>query len=119
MQLFQSACGDAPSDAFWRGTIQSAARTGRFSVEAGTRAAAPFPAPLSPLAAPFLRCAPDRFLLSKPKTFQHYREASVAPLRWFRSSSCAASILGHSDLETTLNVYTHVIPESQRRAWSE
>ena len=36
--------------------------------EAGTRAAAPFPAPLSPLAASFLRCAPDRFLLTKPNT---------------------------------------------------
>jgi hypothetical protein len=28
----------------------------------------------------------------------------------------AADMLGHSDLETTLNVYTHAIPESQRRA---
>jgi integrase len=28
----------------------------------------------------------------------------------------AQAILGHSDLETTLNVYTHAIPESQRRA---
>ena len=26
------------------------------------------------------------------------------------------AILGHSDLETTLNVYTHAIPESQQRA---
>jgi hypothetical protein len=42
-QRFQSACGDAPSDAFLAGAIQSAARSGRFSVEAGTRAAAPFP----------------------------------------------------------------------------
>src|SRR2546428_12760105 len=65
---FQSACGDAPSDAFLAGAIQSAARSGRFSVEAGTRAAAPFPAPLSPLAASFLRCAPDRFQLTKPNT---------------------------------------------------
>src|SRR6266403_4079392 len=59
---------DAPSDAFLAGAIQSAARSGRFSIEAGTRAAAPFPAPLSPLAASFLRCAPDRFLLTKPNT---------------------------------------------------
>src|SRR5436309_3221736 len=64
-QRFQSACGDAPSDAFLAGAIQSAARSGRFSVEAGTRAAAPFPAPLSPLAALCLRCAPDKFLLTK------------------------------------------------------
>jgi len=28
----------------------------------------------------------------------------------------AQAILGHSDIETTLNVYTHAIPESQRRA---
>jgi integrase len=28
----------------------------------------------------------------------------------------ARALLGHSDLETTLNVYTHAIPESQRRA---
>ena len=41
---------------------------GFFSAEAGTRAAAPFPAPLSPLAASFLRCASDRFLLTKPNT---------------------------------------------------
>src|SRR6266852_2715768 len=35
---------DAPSDAFLAGAIQRAARSGRFSVEAGTRAAAPFSA---------------------------------------------------------------------------
>ena len=28
----------------------------------------------------------------------------------------AQAILGHADLETTLNIYTHAIPESQRRA---
>src|SRR5216683_1173163 len=28
----------------------------------------------------------------------------------------AQALLAHSDLETTLNVYTHAIPESQRRA---
>ena len=32
------------------------------------------------------------------------------------SLKTAQAILGHSDLETTLNVYTHAIPESQRRA---
>jgi hypothetical protein len=86
-QRFQSACGDAPSDAYLAGAIQSAARSGRFSVEAGTRSAAPVPAPLSPLAASFLRCAPDRFHLTKPNTFQHNREASVATLRWCSGSS--------------------------------
>ena len=28
----------------------------------------------------------------------------------------AQALLGHSDLETTLNVYTHALPASQRRA---
>jgi hypothetical protein len=37
---FQSACGDAQSDAFLAGAIQSSGCSGRFSVEAGTRAAA-------------------------------------------------------------------------------
>jgi integrase len=32
------------------------------------------------------------------------------------SLKTAQSLLGHSDLETTLAVYTHVIPDSQRRA---
>ena len=58
-----------------------------FSAEAGTRAAGPFPAPLSPLAALFLRYAPDRFLLRKPNTFLHNRDASVATLRWCSGSS--------------------------------
>ena len=43
--------------------------------------------PLSPLAALFLRCAPDRFLLTKSNTFQHNREVSVATLRWCSGSS--------------------------------
>jgi hypothetical protein len=41
---------------------------GLLCAEAGTRAAAPFPAPLSPLVALFLRYALDRFLLTKPNT---------------------------------------------------
>ena len=32
------------------------------------------------------------------------------------SVKTAQALLGHSDLETTLNVYTHAIPESQKRA---
>jgi integrase len=32
------------------------------------------------------------------------------------SLKTAQSLLGHSDLETTLGVYTHAIPDSQRRA---
>jgi integrase len=32
------------------------------------------------------------------------------------SMKTAQALLGHSDLETTLNVYTHALPASQRRA---
>jgi len=32
------------------------------------------------------------------------------------SLKTAQAILGHSDLETTLNIYTRAIPDSQRRA---
>jgi integrase len=32
------------------------------------------------------------------------------------SMKTAQALLGHSDLETTLNIYTHAIPASQRRA---
>jgi integrase len=32
------------------------------------------------------------------------------------SLKTAQAILGHSDLETTLNTYMHAIPDSQRRA---
>jgi len=106
---FQSACGDAPSDAFLAGAIQSAARSGRFSVEAGTRAAAPFPAPLSPLAALCLRCAPDKFLLTKPNTFQHDREASVATLRW-----CSGSFRSAVRLPSGTSVQLHRNPQKLR-----
>ncbi len=42
-------------------------RSGSLCAEAG-QGLPPFPAPLSPLAASFLRCAPDKFLLTKPNT---------------------------------------------------
>jgi integrase len=32
------------------------------------------------------------------------------------SLKTAQAILGHSDLKTTLNIYTHAVPESERRA---
>lgn len=32
------------------------------------------------------------------------------------SLKTAQALLGHSDMETTLNVYTHAVPESQKRA---
>ena len=60
---------------------------GPLCAEAGTRATAPFPAPLSPLAASFLRCAPDRFSLDEAEQFLHNRVASVATLRWCSGSS--------------------------------
>jgi hypothetical protein len=46
----------------------------------------PFPAPLSPLTALFLRCAPDSFL-DEAEHFLHNRDASVATLRWCSGSS--------------------------------
>jgi hypothetical protein len=42
-------------------------RSGSLCAEAG-QGLPPFPAPLSPLVASFLRCARDRFLLTKPIT---------------------------------------------------
>src|SRR5580698_4000467 len=49
-------------------STERSSRSGLLCAEAGTRAAAPFRAPLSPLAASFLRCASDRFLLTRPNT---------------------------------------------------
>ena len=60
--------------------------SGSLCAEAG-QGLPPFPAPLCPPAASFLRCAPDKFSLTKPNTFPHNREASVATLRWCSGSS--------------------------------
>jgi hypothetical protein len=68
----------------FRSTVRA---PGPLCAEAGTRAAAPFPAPLSPLAASFLRWASDRFLLTKPNTSCTIGDASVATLRWCSGSS--------------------------------
>src|SRR6516225_5792737 len=55
-------------------TVRSARRAPRLlRAEAGTRAAAPFPAPLSSLVALFLRFASDRFLLTKPNILAQSR----------------------------------------------
>ena len=59
---------------------------GSLRAEAGTRAAAPFPAPLSPPAAVFLRCAPDRFLLTKPNT-----SGTIEMPASLRSENCSPS----------------------------
>ena len=40
-------------------------------------------------------------------------------MKWGESLRTAQAILGHSDLKTTLNLYTRAIPESQGRAVAE
>src|SRR5258708_6254451 len=47
-------------------------------------------------------------------SFRHTHATQLAEVG--ESLRTAQSLLGHSDLETTLNVYTHAIPDSQRRA---
>lgn len=47
-------------------------------------------------------------------SFRHTHATQLADLG--ESLKTVQTLLGHSDLETTLNTYTHVIPESQRRA---
>src|SRR5262245_45231291 len=61
-------------------------RSGFLCAEAG-QGLPPFPAPLSPLAAFILLCAPDRFLLDEAERFLHNRDASVATRRWCSGSS--------------------------------
>jgi hypothetical protein len=51
-----------------KASMERLSRSGSLQRWVGTRAAAPFPTPLSPLAALLLRCAPDMFLLTKPNT---------------------------------------------------
>ena len=43
----------------------------------------------------------------------HPRDAAAC--KW-RISQNGPALLGHSDLETTLNVYTHTVSDSQRNA---
>jgi integrase len=47
-------------------------------------------------------------------SFRHIHATQLAESG--ESLKTAQALLGHSDLETTLNTYTHVVPESQRRA---
>ncbi len=47
-------------------------------------------------------------------SFRHTHATLLAEVG--ESLKTAQSLLGHSDLETTLNIYAHPIPESQRRA---
>jgi len=47
-------------------------------------------------------------------SFRHTHATQLAEVG--ESLRTAQSLLGHSDLETTLNVYMHAIPDAQRRA---
>jgi hypothetical protein len=86
-QRFQSACGMHRPMRFWRVRFRALPAPAASALRRGQGLPPLSPAPLSPLAASFLRCAPDRFHLTKPNTFQHNREASVATLRWCSGSS--------------------------------
>ena len=65
---------------------ERSSRSWSLCAEVGTRAAAPFSAPLSPLAASVLRCAPDRFFLTKPNT-----SWTIAMPASLRSEHCSPS----------------------------
>ena len=58
----------------------------------------------------------DRIRLGRASwhCFRHTNAALLGEVG--KSVKTAQAILGHSDLETTLNTYIHVIPDSQRRA---
>lgn len=65
-----------------------------------------------------LRSALEPFTTPAIVTVQHsFRHTHATLLGEVGESLCTAqAILGHSDLKTTLNVYTHAIPESRKRA---
>jgi len=62
--------------------------------------------------------APACDQLRMPRVSWHsFRHASATVMGDVGESiKTAQAILGHSDLETTLNIYVHAIPDSQRRA---
>jgi integrase len=75
----------------------------------------------SPLSAKNLynrELAPACDRIEQPRVSWHsFRHTHATLLTEFGESiKTAQSLLGHSDLGTTLNTYAHVIPESQRRA---
>jgi hypothetical protein len=55
--------------------------------------------------------APDKFLLTKPNTFQHNREAGVATLRW-----CSESFWNAVRLPSGTSVQLHRNPQNERNA---
>jgi integrase len=59
-------------------------------------------------------CAALELPLVSWHSFRHTHATLLGEVS--ESLKTAQALLGHSDLETTLNVYTHAIPESQRRA---
>jgi len=74
--------------------------------------------PLSPKNLYNRALAPACDSLSLPRVSWHsFRHANATLMGEVGESiKTAQSILGHSDLETTLNTYMHAIPDSQRRA---
>lgn len=62
--------------------------------------------------------APACDSIGLPRVSWHsFRHGNATLLGEFGESvKTAQSILGHSDIETTLNIYIHAIPDSQRRA---
>jgi len=75
----------APADLPEGSLSERYSRSGFLCAEAG-QGLPPFPAPLSPLGASFLRCATIVFL-DEAEHFLHNRYASVATLRWCSGSS--------------------------------
>jgi integrase len=63
--------------------------------------------------------APECDRIGKPRiswhSFRHYSHATLLHANG-ESLMTAQALLGHSDLETTLNVYTHTVSDSQRDA---
>jgi len=61
--------------------------------------------------------APACDRIKQPRVSWHsFRHTHATLLAEVGSIKTAQSLLGHSDLGTTLNTYAHVIPDSQRRA---
>ena len=94
---------------FWRVRFRGLRAPAASALRRGQGLPPPFPASLSPLAASFLRCAPDRFHMTKPNTFQHNREASVATLRW-----CSGSSRNAVRLPSGTSVQLHRNPQKLR-----
>src|ERR1700745_546917 len=74
--------------------------------------------PLSPKNLYNRALAPTCDSLGFPRVSWHsFRHASATLMGELGEPiKTAQAILGHSDIETTLNTYMHVIPDSQRRA---